>query len=414
MLTGIVLNRSLGPELKGEYASLRLLVSFFAPLLMLGYTGGVLYYAIRKKLDIEAFYFTGLITMFIAGLIATFVLYFAISLGLFGEILQNMDREILWIILILTPFIFLNAYLERVLYSFKLFRPSNKRNVIAALIILVGSSLLWYFEILSLFNAVLVLGLSLVSNFILNIRFISQLFSPTKKIDCKNIFFPWKYGIQSFIEQIISKSNDKFDLIILGFIISPASFGIYTAGVAVASLVSGIPSSYTNVFYTQIATRDLDSAILLFEKAIRITLYLTTAIGLVLVLLSKYLILFLYGNAFAGAAVVVLFYLPGLVFQVSARLSIKFYAAQGKPLKNSLVYMVALLISSPFYFVLIPPLGIKGAAISSSVGYFVAFVFSIYQLKRDYHFSLRNILVLQKVDFLEISTKLKSLFLQLK
>lgn len=405
MLTSIALNRGLGPELKGEYASLRLLFTFYAPLFLLGYPGGVLYYALRKKLDIERFYLTGLVTMFIAGALSALLIYGCIYMGWFGIILKELPQDVLLLALSITPLLFVNAFCERVMYSFKLFRPSNQRNVVAAIIVLVGSFGLWWLEALTLRSAAWVLTLSIATTTVLNLVFISKLFPLQLGLEKSKVFFPWRYGIQSFLNQIIAKSNDKFDQIFLGFLVSSGGFGIYTAGVAVAGLASSIPGSYTNVFFTQIASLSTDVGLQLYKKAMRITLYLSALIALVLALLAHPIILLLYGTAYLGAVAVVAFYLPGLIFQISARLSIKFYAAQGKPLKNALVYTVALIASAPFYFILIPVWGLKGAAISSSIGYFAAFAFSMYQLKREFPFQLQEVLLLQKADIAEFKNQ---------
>lgn len=405
MLTSIALNRGLGPELKGQYASLRLLFTFYAPLFLLGYPGGILYYSLRNQLDIRRFYLTGLITMFLTGVLAATLIMACIRIGWFGDILNDLPSPVLYLAIGVTPLLFINAFCERVLFSFKLFRPSNKRNVIAALFVFIGAFALWWLDMLNLLSATVVLSLSVLSLTIFNLTFIAGLFKVQWVFESSKLFFPWKFGLQDFLNQVIARSNDKFDQIFLGFLVSAGGFGIYNAGVAVASLVSSVPGSYTNVFFTQITSMSLEKGLSLYKKAMRITLYLSIVIAMVMALIARPTILILYGRAYEEAVIVVIFYLPGLIFQIAARLSIKFYAAQGKPLKNALVYTVALVASAPFYFILIPIWGLKGAAISSSIGYFAAFAFSMYQLKREFPFQLQEVLLLQKADIAEFKSQ---------
>lgn len=405
MLTSIALNRGLGPELKGQYASLRLLFTFYAPLFLLGYPGGIMYYSLREQLDIRRFYLTGLITMFLTGVLASVLILACIRIGWFGDILNSLPSTVLYMSIGVTPLLFINAFCERVLYSFKLFRPSNKRNVIAAVLVFVGVFVLWWLDLLNLISATIVLSLSVLSLSIFNLVFIAGLFKIQLVIDSSRIFFPWKFGLKDFLNQVIAKSNDKFDQVFLGFLVSSSGFGIYSAGVALAGLVSSIPGSYTNVFFTQIASMSLDKGLDVYKRAMRVTLSLSILIAIAMALIARPMILILYGSAYQSAVAVVIFYLPGLIFQIAARLSIKFYAAQGKPLKNALVYTVALVASAPFYFILIPVWGLKGAAISSSIGYFAAFAFSMYQLKREFPFQLQEVLVLQKADIAEIKSQ---------
>ena len=137
---------------------------------------------------------------------------------------------------------------------------------------------------------------------------------------------------------------------------------------------------------------------MVYAKAQRVTFIITVILALFLSLISYPLVYLLYGIEFVAAAWVIVLYSPGLIFQVAARLSIKFYAAQGRPLKNSMVYIIGLLCSLPFYFLLIPKYGINGAAVASSIAYFAAFCFSFYQIYREYKLPLIDIIRLRAED----------------
>ena len=397
--TSIVLNRGLGPELKGQYVSLIILTNFYMPLLLFGYPGGILFYSLRKEIEISKFYLTGLVTVIFTGIIAAILIYLCVINGLFGEILANIPQYILNIIIYTTPFVFLNGYLQRVIFSHKLFRPSNIRNVVAALIIFLGSSVLWCLGILTLKNSVIVLSISLLVNTFLNLYFINNLFPLRVTLIKNQIFKPWKFGFKDFVSTTIAEGNNKFDQIILGFLVAPQSFGIYSAGLAISNLVSIIPSSYTSVFYTKIISIDADSAARVYEKAVRVSFLISIIVSIILVVVAKYLIIILYGNAYIEASIVVYFYIIGVVFQIITALNIKFFASRGKPLKNAIIYLLSFSLSIPFYFWFIPMYGLKGAAIASSIGYFSAFIFSLYQLRREYPVIILNFFTFSKSDF---------------
>ena len=409
LLSSIVLNRGLGPELKGEYASLRLILTLYAPLFLMGYPGGILYYSLKKKLDIQKFFVTGVCVVFVTGVIASTLIYAMNAYGFFGNILQQIEPRIFNLILSSIPFVFLNAYFQRVFYAYRLFRPANQRDIAGASFIMVCIALLWKIGQLSLYTSAIVLLSSILLICLLNIVYIRRLFEVRFVYQGSKAFFPWKYGIKDFLNQVVAKSNDKFDQIFLGFLISPSGFGIYTAGIALASLAGSIPGSYTNVFYAQIASLPIDKGVKLFEKAMRITIYISIVISIGLAIFASSLVRMLYGDAFISAALVVIFYLPGLIFQVSARLTMKFFAAQGKPLMISLVYLIGLIFSAPFYFLLIPRMGLVGAAISSSIGYFVSFTFSLWLLHKQYSFEVREILFIERSDILMIKSKIQNL-----
>ncbi len=402
LLTSIILNRALGPEIKGNYAGILLLPSLFIPLFMFGYTGGVLYYALRRIINIERFFVTGFFTLLILGGGMSFVIYYLAHYGIFGQIISNNENNLLIMICSITPIVFLNGYMEKVLMSLKLFRPSSIRNSIGALALVVSISILWLIGELNLLSSLGSAVFAILIQFLINIYFVFKNLDIYYGFELPYLVKPWNYGIRSFLNQLISKSNDKFDKIILGFVMRPLDFGIYTTGVALCSMVARIPGSYTKVFFTQIASRSEEDGVQLFYKAIRITFLISIVLSIVLVVLAKFAILLLYGSAFERSVTVVYFYIPGMIFQVVGRLPIKFYAARGKPLKNSIIYATALFISLPFYFWLVPLIGLNGAAISSSIAYMAAFLMSLAQLKKDYSLSLRYVFLLEKEDVIQL------------
>ena len=402
LMTSIILNRSLGPETKGNYAGMLLLPSLFTPLFMFGYTGGVLYYALRRIINIERFFVTGFFTLLVLGGGMSFVIYYLAKVGVFGQIISNHENNILYMLCLITPIVFLNGYMEKVLISLKLFRPSSIRNTLGALSLVLSISILWFIGELNLFTSLGSAVFAILIQFSINIYFVLKNLDINYGFERPNLIKPWNYGIRSFLNQLISKSNDKFDRIILGFVMRPLDFGLYTTGVALCSMVATIPSSYTKVFFTQIASRSEEDAVQLLYKAIRITFLISIVLSFILVVMAKLVIFLLYGSSFERSVTVVYFYVPGMIFQIVGRLPIKFFAARGKPLKNSIIYATALIISVPFYFWLIPLIGLNGAAVSSSIAYIAAFFMSLIQLRRDYSLNLNNFFLLEKGDLIQL------------
>ncbi|MCB0368540.1 MAG: polysaccharide biosynthesis C-terminal domain-containing protein, partial [Bdellovibrionales bacterium] len=318
--------------------------------------------------------------------------------GYLGNIAGNIETTEIWLALLVIPFIFFNAYIERIIRSYHLFRAINIRTVIGAVATLVFYLIFFFFYKIQLREALIGTILGQFVQLIMNFYFLIFIINVKWTTSFKLAFKPFRYGIQNWINQILSSSNDKIDQIILTFLLSASSFGIYVVGVSLSNIIGNMPSSYINVFYNQITERREEESIELYARAQRITFIITILITVSLVILAYPLIYLIYGSAFTDAAWVVALYAPGLVFQVAARLSIKFYAGRGKPLKNSLVYLAGIIISLPFYFWLVPKYGIYGAAISSSIAYLSAFCFSFYQINKEFRVPLKAILLFRKED----------------
>lgn len=228
-------------------------------------------------------------------------------------------------------------------------------------------------------------------------------------LESKNLFKPWGYGIKAWLSQIVSKSNSSLDQIALTFFLASGPFGIYCVGVALSNLVTKIPSSYIGVFFNRVTERNPKEALKLYAKAQRITFLITSIMALGLAVASYPLIYVMYGHEFVAAAWVVVLYTPGLVFQVAASLSVKLYAGMGQPLKVSLIYFIGFLVSLPFYFFLVPMYGINGAAVASSIAYFSAFLFSSYQINREFGLSIREVIGLRNDDWQYVQSQLSKL-----
>lgn len=408
VVTGVIVTRALGPELKGQYMGLKLVSSLYASFLVFGYHGGVLYYGIRREIVLERFFWTGWIVMSCLSLAIVFVLFPLIKLGLLGDIAVAASDWHIALGLAAAPLILLNAYCERVIRSYHLFRASNVRAILGGLATLIYYVVLLLVADITLTHALVGIVVGQSVQLLLNLYFSVKYVKVSWSIE-GDAFRPFRYGVKNWVNQILHTSNDKLDQIVLTFLLSASSFGIYTAGVGLSNLLTLLPTSYVNVFYNQIVTRETNDAVQLYVIAQRVTFLITLVAALCLAVLAYPLILILYGSPFVSAALVVAFYTPGLVFQVAARLSVRFYAARGKPLKVSLVYVAGLVVSLPFYFLLIPKYGINGAAISSSIAYFSAFMFSFYQVRREFGVGLIDVFIMKRSDVVLVKRQLGNL-----
>lgn len=390
ILIGILVTRSLGPELRGEYGNIKLIVTFYSTFLLFGYHGGVLFFGVNKSLNLKDFFWTGSVVTILLSVICIVALYFLIELGALGKIIQEVEPSTLILGLLIVPFIFFNAYSERIIRSYSLFRIINKRMVISVIVTLIYYLYYYLFSQIDLFVSVMGMLLGQLTNTLLNLYFILTKIKVHHKLIGALAFKPFSYGWKNWINQILNTSNDKIDQLIISFILSLKSFGLYLVGVSVCNLLSTVTSSYVNVFFNQIAEQK-GNGIELYQRAQRVTTIVTTMTVLFLMALGYPLILLFYGQPFSEAFYVVLFYSPGMIFQVLARMTIKFYSANGKPLKNSLIYLVGILVGLPFYFLLIPELGIIGAAIASTITYFAGFVFSFYQIRKEFKIGIGSL-----------------------
>ena len=93
--------------------------------------------------------------------------------------------------------------------------------------------------------------------------------------------------------------------------------------------------------------------------------------------------------------------LIGIVFASIGKVSPAYFYTKGKPSIHLIVAAVVLTINIALNFVLIPIMGINGAALASTVSYFFYGVIYILILGRD-GISVKQLLIIQKEDIRSI------------
>ena len=132
----------------------------------------------------------------------------------------------------------------------------------------------------------------------------------------------------------------------------------------------------------------------------RITLYVTLAICIIGIL-CKPLITVLYGEEYAPAGISMIILLIGIVFASIGKVSPAYFYTKGKPGVHLVVAAIVLTINVLFNFILIPKMGINGAALASTISYF--FYGAIYILMfRKEGISVKQLLIVQKEDMKDI------------
>jgi O-antigen/teichoic acid export membrane protein len=101
----------------------------------------------------------------------------------------------------------------------------------------------------------------------------------------------------------------------------------------------------------------------------RNALWITVLLGGLFLLVSKPLIVFVFGIQFAPAALALIYLMPGVAGQVVSRICFTDCAARGFPEKATYATVITALITVVLDILLIPRLGINGAAIASSAAY---------------------------------------------
>jgi lipopolysaccharide/colanic/teichoic acid biosynthesis glycosyltransferase len=179
------------------------------------------------------------------------------------------------------------------------------------------------------------------------------------------------FGGRGQLGNMLWLMNLRFDFILLGALAGPAVLGIYAVASKVAELMRLAPTAINYVLYSRFAhlpaARATAEARHLLPRGLALTLALTP-----LVAAAAYIGLpIVYGEAFHAAVLPAEIIIIGLSVEGAAAVSSAYLVGRGRPGMNSIGMGVGATITVTLDVILIPRYGALGGAVTSAVAYLV-------------------------------------------
>lgn len=174
------------------------------------------------------------------------------------------------------------------------------------------------------------------------------------------------YSSSIWLGQFAGMSNARIDQIILALLISAYDIGIYAVAVVWAQLPLMVVSASQRVILVKSGNEwdDAESG-----RVTRITTALGGAMALGLAVLAPLVIPLLFGSAFGGAVSLTYLLLPGMLAGFTGYMFSAMLAARGRAGSQTVGEVGGLIVTVAGLAILVPGLGVEGAAITSSVCY---------------------------------------------
>lgn len=384
-LSGIFVIRALGPELRGYYAFLGILGFFLVPIFSFGFLAGLGYYISSKKYAPKNVSKSVIvISLLRSGVIIVTVLllkYF----NLLGETGNKLSTWYLLPVLLTFPLNMMKESFHRILLSDSQYAKGNTLSIIYSITSpLIVFILVVVFK-MNFIGVVAGIVISNIINFILTIFFVNKLYTvsdlrkPYNKIFVKEVF---SYGIKGWIGDIAVTTNNRVDQLILSYFLPPASLGIYSICGSIGQMLWILPGSIRQILFNKNAEMEIESHRKILTARYHAFFMITgLAITLLFILLSRFIVHFLYGNAFLPAVVPLQIYLVGTGIYIGTMILTKYFAGAKQIIINSYIQLFSAAIGLITAFLLISKYGIIGAAISSSVSYIASYLLALYYFK---------------------------------
>ena len=397
-LIAIYIARLLGPESKGVYSLLAVVLMMAVIMGRLGLGHAVIYQCGRRRsLDVV---FNGLLLAVGIGL-AGGILSLPILFLLRGSLLRGIPRAGLAWAAAMIPLMFVFDYLQS---AFIALMQMDHRNllflmhpVLQFVLLILSVGLLGW----GLAGAFFSLSLAVTMAVVWGLFTLRDEASGTRlRADGPLMRELLRFGLKAHLGGAMEVMNYRADFFLINAFLGPVAVGFFSVAVNLVEVAWRLPEAVVLMLLPRVSRMDFVEAREFTPRVCRMVLFPVLALCLLLLLLGRPLILLFFGSAFQPAAAPLVLLLPGcLAFAVWKVLSGDL-VAQGRPMAYSATATLGFGIMILLDLWLIPSHGLAGAAAAFSVTFLTAAVLIIRVYRRVTGNSLADLLIVKKEDVL--------------
>ena len=193
------------------------------------------------------------------------------------------------------------------------------------------------------------------------------------------------YGAFLQLSTLVTTLNKRLSLYLLKMHCDERSIGVYALGTQVTEGVNIIGQSIGLVEFSSLSnTEKEERASQLTLRLMKIAVLLTIAALLVIGLLPSSFFEWLFSGEFGNIRLIILLMAPGVVFLSAHTVLYNYFSGTGQPKHNLYASLIGLAVTLVAALVLIPWLGIRGAAVTSSLAYMSMFVYQWLVFRRSH------------------------------
>jgi O-antigen/teichoic acid export membrane protein len=369
-LGGILLARTVGPTVRGEYAAI---TAWFGIALMVGGMGqpaALCFYVASDPLRARQYVATSRAMMLSTGaiaLLAGMLLAPLLSRGNPG--VANGYRIVFGASIVA----FVGAS-----YTFSLqARDLHRWNVVRVsqpVLSVLAMGLLWSLHLLTLRTALLVVAATMLLQLLWAYRCCRRVGLAPGRPQRSLVRPLATYGMAQIAALTPAALNGYLDQLVLSQTVPPADLGRYAIAVSLTSLPIPLVSAIGNVGFPRLAARRVvtDATRRLQTLAVLASAGVTACMLVPFALVAYWVIPLVFGSGYRGAVPLVWILTPGAIFLACGQVVGDLLRGRNHPSVVAWAQGLAAVFTVILLIILLPVVGVAGAAIASTVSYGVA------------------------------------------
>lgn len=387
-LIGVIIARALGPVGKGAYALVLQIVGVLVVALGLGLGTSNIYFVASRKASAKTVTANSLWLLAATGVLATAVCMLFIA----GPFAPDPPYSFAMAVAASALFVFttLFAWLGAVAVGLSGLRPRAVAGICSVSVVFAGVVVLSRLELLS---ALFVIALGVAGQALATL--VVLLFERGRMLSLRpsprTLRSMVGYSAKSYMVELVNYVHLRLDILLLGWLATTATVGVYSVGVSLAEVTRYVPSVVGAALFARASGVAHDEGSALSARMSRLTVLLVVASVAAFGILAPLAVTRVFGEAFADATRIFLILLPGTAaISISEVPSSYLFSRQIIYWRTSTAMVVLNVVLNLF---MIPRLGAEGAAVASSVTYTLLTGVILYLMKRESGLAYREILV---------------------
>ncbi len=389
-VSGILVARLLGPAGRGEFAIAILWPSMLAAFGMLGVKEALTFERARGNHPQAV----------LAGTAITLALCQSVLLVGFGALLiplltrtqsQEVTRASLTFLLFIPTNLVAQVALGLLQGSLDLL-VFNALRISVGMVYLAALLLLWAMGAVTVWNVTVGLLIANTCTALMALGAILRKYGVRWVLDLGLIQRVYGYGLRSHVGSVSSILNQRADQMLMAVLITPEQMGWYAVAVSVSSLARLPSGAFAILTFPKVAGASPAEQHRLTSLYSRLNTTASSGIGLLLMLLLPMLVPLVYGEAYAPSIVPAEILVVASIAVAVGQAWAGSLRGLGRPAEPAKAEIISLVVTVVGLALLLGPLGIVGAALTSLVAYLMAAGFMYLRLRQLFEMGLRDLL----------------------
>ena len=390
MLSGILVARLLGPAGRGEYAVAILWPSVIVALGTLGVREALTYEQARASYPPPMLVGTAMVLAGVQSILLVGLGWLLIPLLTNAQNPGVTHASLLFLLVIPTNLV--AQYGLGLLQGSLEISAFNALRLTVSIFYLAAVLIIWLLDAATIWNLTLGLLVANACTALATLTVVLRRIGIKLSVDITLFRRILGYGLRNHVGSISSMLNQRADQMLMAILITPKQLGWYVVAVSVSSLTRLASNTFATLTFPKVAGATPTEQRRLTGLYSRLNAMTTLSLGLVLMLLIPGLVPLVYGREYSASIVPAEILVVATLFVAIGQAWAGSLRGLGRPSEPAKAEIISLVVTVVGLALLLKPLGIIGAALTSLAAYLVAAAYMYLQLRLHLAVGLRELL----------------------